>query len=66
MTILMLFSALGFIGGLVKGKLSAIEYQVLKLLSGEATLATSLANGDRLQDGDTCDVLTVRRLGGLR
>lgn len=49
---------LGFIGGLMTRKLSTIECQGLTFLTGEATLA----NGDRLQDGDTCDVLTVWRL----
>lgn len=50
---LMLFPALGFIGGLMTRELSTMEYQLLECLTGEATLA----NGDRLQDGD--GVLTV-------
>lgn len=54
--LLMLFPALGFIGGLMTRELSTIEYQLLKCLTGEATLA----NGDRLQDGD--GVLTVWKL----
>lgn len=53
---LMLFPALGFIGGLMTRELSTMEYQLLERLTGEATLA----NGDRLQDGD--GVLTVWRL----